>query len=179
AHRDYLASKPELIRDFMRSMKLSNFLRAFYEDTDFINKEKFISILGHGLSTVSVDVLSVIKAIDVDPGAHNAWDLFKARKQAMEALPDYQALHIDEISDQMLDFILGRSSAPGSNHLAERLRIYLAERAESGDVDQLLALTATSPDEFYQVFSTASRYVENGELKEFLKLIRRGLSESR
>ncbi|HCM41408.1 MAG TPA: hypothetical protein DIS93_15735 [Bdellovibrionales bacterium] len=176
-HQEYLGQNTAKMNSLVRSTAVRDFLKNFAEDQNLENKNLFALWSQSFLNQpqVAVDGISILQAIDSDPQARAGWNEFLTRRDQILASPDYQKLNLTEALAPVFDFFQEKSSDPDSTATARRLRLYLADQLEQGTLDQLFVLAASNPAEFYQVLKIPSRAVENGELQDFLRMVRRTL----
>jgi hypothetical protein len=184
-HYDFLAANADLAADVLKSRQLSRSVRAFYEDPTNADKVRFSNLLVDVLEDDHRvdDLLTLAQAVNDDAGAHDGWNLFRDRMDAMTRQDGYQQLDLSEIGKDVLHFF-EEVPSPAQPQTAADLREYLGRvlashggGASPGEIEELLDLAARKPDQVYQVLEMLSHYTENGELKDFVKLARRSLSE--
>lgn len=179
--RDYLLKYPARIEELLRSRDSAYFIRALWEDGGVGQKGMLSDLLQSVLMDPQngLDALTIVKTLDLDPGAHQSWDWFVQRKDALMGQPDYQPLkpHIKRIGRQLVDFFEERSANPDARRAARDVRRKFAERLQQRDFEQLLVLAKENPNEFYRVLTMVSRRNTSGDLREIFQLLSRGLSE--
>jgi hypothetical protein len=175
----YFAKHSDVVQDLLRSADSSYLTRALYEDQDLETKARFASVLRDAFDQPrnALDAMSLAKAIDDDAGAKSSLDHMKERWDALALTQQYKDLKLEESGRQALEFFEELDSDPAARSTAARLRTYLAERLEQGDLDQLFGLASRNPDGLHRVLETASHHVEDGELKTFFARARRALQE--
>jgi hypothetical protein len=185
-YRDYLTRHSDKLESALRSRGVSLFMRALYEDRDQSRKEMIGSLLRDTLGEPQhgLDLLGILKSVDMDAKASAAWDLFEGRMDVMTALDAYKDLDLKAIAKDLLHFF-EETPESGDPATAVRIREYTAERLSSkqggqrpGDIEDMLRLGAEKPDGFYQVLRTFGHYSENGELRDFVDLARRSLEDA-
>lgn len=180
-HGKFLLRHGDELRKLLASKRASYFARALYEDGNLEAKYRLADVLRDALSDRSrgIDAVSLLRSVKEDPKATRSWERFSLRLEALQSSPDYAQLRVDEIIEEILRFFENQSEDPVGPELALRLRLFLAERLDSRDLDQFLLLARDKPNEFYRVLRTLSREVENGDLKDLFRLARRSLSNPR
>lgn len=175
----YLTQHTEKVQDLLRSKDSAYLIRALYEDTDAESKARLGDLMRDALGDPrrGLDGMALLKAIDEDEGAKRAWDLLIDRWDLLAATPEYKALRLDEVSREMLDFLEENIADAAGRSAAKRLRTYVAERLEQGDLDQLLLLARRNPDGFYRILTMLSTHIQDDELEGFLLRARRALGD--
>jgi hypothetical protein len=185
---DFLIAHADLLGDVLRSARVSYLVRAFGDDNsaDTQSERALVKqIIGSALndSTLGVDLLAVAKNVDADAAAKNSWDLFNSRLTALEATSDFKSLNLSQIETEILDYLSGKT--PDASQSASRLIQYTAERLQSkgglshpGDLEDYLILARDKPDDFNRVLETLGHYNDNGDIQNFLMLVRRSLSSA-
>jgi hypothetical protein len=167
------------------SSNMAQLTRALYEDTDLTTEGKLAGLLSSALvdpttnqPRVPRDFMVILNQIDQDPAAAPAWDLFRARETALFALPAYAPYLpvMSQLGTDTLHFFEETSSDPNEVAAARKVRLFLARRLVSGDLNDWLQLAAQDPNKFYQLLEGLSQYIQNGELGDFFAMIRRSLS---
>jgi hypothetical protein len=178
-YRPYLTSHSDKVRTLLRSADASYLTRALYEDQEWDAKTRLGSVMRDALADPSrgLDLMQLLKSVDDAPAAKRAWDLLSGRWDAMQASPDYKALNLSDALRPVLNFIEERGDPAGLS-ASRRLKIYAAERMESGEFDQLLLAARRDPEALYRVLQTAATHTQDGELKDFFKMVRRSLGEA-
>jgi hypothetical protein len=177
---DFLARNADLLQDLFRSGDTSRFVRALYEDdANEHGKSALATLLRGALANPKggLDGMKLVQAVTDNGDAKEALKKFYDRREALLALPEYQALRTDRLARPMLDFIEQRGSDPNARAAARRLLDYLAERLERQDLDQLLVLAAKDPNGFYQVMETLGHHIDDGDLPMFFQEARDALSD--
>lgn len=176
-HRDFLLANAPKIRTLLVNADASYFTRSLYEHPDADGKQHLADLLRDALSDPAraVDLFTLVKLISLDNDTNKHWDRFWNRADALRATSAYQNLRIGEITRQILDFLEEKSADPAGVAAAQRLRVYTAERLESRELDPFLFGAGQNPNEFYQVLSTFSHEIENGDIRRLLELARRSL----
>jgi len=176
-HQTYLGQHTSKLKPLARSQNLSKLLKALIEDPDSETKRTFAlfvqTLLNH--TDIAVDGVSVLQAVDSDPKATAAWEEFVSRKDQLLASAEYLKLNLTEALDPIWDFFEEKNSDEQAAETAHKLRLYLAQELERGNLDQFLVLAAQNPAEFYQVLKVPGSSFQKGELQEFLRLVRRNL----
>ena len=181
-HRDFLVAHPEYIGNFLRSHKLALAARALYEDQDLVSKKTLGTLLQDTLDdpSVAADALAVLEAIVGDDKAFRGWNLFWNRSETVLAMPEYKNLKTGDLLTEALHFF-EEVPAPGQPQAALEIRQFLAAHLnDAADpnqlfVEQYLALAARDPDRFYALPFVFGEYIENGQLKDFLGMMRRSV----
>jgi len=126
-----------------------------------------------------LDLMGLLQAVDADPKGSQAWDDFRANWNTLDQLAEYRALHISDLGRDALNFLEARSrdgapyppdQAALTHKLLQTVAILLS-RDNTELTDQLLALAARKPDEFYGMLDSISQLIQNGELPRLLDLI--------
>ncbi|MGK5084464.1 hypothetical protein WDW37_14310 [Bdellovibrionota bacterium FG-1] len=179
AHLSYLAQNTDKIEGLLRSKKIADLMRALYEDTDQPTKEHLGDLIREFFeeSTLAVDGLNVLRAVDEDTqGAREAWQEVNARWGILTSLPEYGALGLDRLGRGALDFFEERDPDPMAKITALKIRLYLAERLEKGELDQFFLLGRRNPEGVMGIFKTLSSHIQDGELGAFFSEARRALN---
>jgi hypothetical protein len=196
----FLEANVHVLRDLLRWRGPARYLRGFYDNEEWRHKEIFGHLIYEVLddSQKALDAAKVLKAAYEDPLTSASWGVFWDRYEAFKdsndhrkepfinALEDVYNYFRDERRDCQAALRLGSS---GEELVACKVRAFLAERIETGDLDQLINLIAghySSPKEcdshenqvscgarqFHEVLKTFSKYIENGQLEDFFRLAR-------
>lgn len=183
---DYLREHSEQLESVFRAKKPSLLIRALYEDRSEEyrrDKREVANLIRDTLNEPNhaLDILAMVKAMDLDPVSHGAIDLFDQRREKIEEDPEYQKLNTGDLARDLVDFFQETSTDP-QKQTALKVRMYLADRLHSrdgnaGDVEELISLVQSKPDGFYQVLEAVSENIQNRELERFVELARRSISE--
>ncbi len=178
---DFLLKHADVLDDLLSSENVRQVLRAYFEDGTNPLKLKFKAVTDAALGEPGLvtDTLNAIQPMIESP----KWDLFKARRDALQANPAYKALDFKGIKRGLLDLIEERSTDPQGVLFDKKTRLFVAEQLESGEFDKLLWMAAQkskdNPDGFYHLLETfasaAGTQEKPGDLMDFFGFIRRGL----
>ncbi|MGK5089109.1 hypothetical protein WDW86_16250 [Bdellovibrionota bacterium FG-2] len=174
---DFLNAHTDKISTLLRSERVSNLARVIYEDPDDISKGNLARLGADALADPvrGLQLMSLVQALEDTPGAMDAWDLFVSRWDAIQELPEFKKLDVDALAKQMLHFIEEKDLSLVERELALKVRFFVAQKMDVGQLDQFLLLARKDPNEFYRVLETLSRVIKNGEVKEFIGTARRAL----
>lgn|GEM_PF-2805956 len=184
-HYASLARNASLVQDLLSAPRAAWLARALWEDDDQDSKRQFAVLARDAVDDPSrgVDLVSILTAMEADPVSHASWKVFKKRLDGMQESAAYKNLNLSAILRDILHFFEERPAVQ-QPETALRVREFMAKLLTSkgngrapGDAEEMILLMSRKPDDFYQVLETYSHYTENGELKEFIKLARRSLSE--
>ena len=194
---EFLTGHAELVHDALRSKEGAYFMRALYEDPETDRRE----ILGGFLRDLSskpglaLDAMKILVAVDSQPEAKKAIDLYHSRMDQVQASSAYQRLEIGALGKDMLHFFEGspedspetsNSQADVQKQTADTLRRFFAARIHTppgapgeslkpGELEEFLLLAARKPDDFYQIFAGISDLTQSPSFTDFVKLAQRSL----
>ena len=181
---DYFLKNSGTILKYLSSPESAGMVRALAEqDPQTPGRSEFFRLLvdvlaipaTNGDRLLVLDFMDILLIVD-RPENEARWGLFKRRLEALD-LTDYSKLKMDEIFENALEFFKEEPSTrlPGSPQSALKVRQYLADRLENGDSFQFMVMIKNDPERFLKMLSALSKYVENGEIKEFFSQLRRGV----
>jgi hypothetical protein len=175
----YVAAHAEKAISAMGSAESAWFGRALYVDKASPGKAALANLAVSALEEpgLASGALDLFRTLDEDPQAEKALNDFKARWDVMTASKSYKSLHTDQLSRPVLDFFEDRIKDPRAVETEHAVRRYLADHLESGEFDQILVLIAQNPARFENLLDTSSKYVKNGELKDFFAYLRQSMSK--
>jgi hypothetical protein len=125
------------------------------------------------------NLLALAQNIDQDPVASGSLSTLENRWTEFQSSQAYQTLQLAPIGRQVLDFFEEKPSSDPRQPAAERaLREYLAQRMESGDVDQLIQFMGTNPQQSELLLETTGSYLANGDLEGFFDFLHRALEQN-
>lgn len=196
-HHSYLTRHPLFFGKMFKSDTLSYGLRSLYEDTQVAQKKKLSAFLTNLLQNPFTfsEALSVADRIDQHPQASASWNRLDDQIQAVLDHPDFQRLHIGDLADELIDYLLSEEEPQQS--VSRKVREFVAEvlvadpREAVSPVERLLGLVAgrydpdslcflrqtCGPERFYGTLRTLSTYIQNGELEKFLQKLERSVAD--
>jgi hypothetical protein len=140
-----------------------------------------------GVTPLPVHAVSLLTLLLEDAQAWDALLQIVDKMSLISNRPAYQGLGLSSYGDEFLDFIEGKSSHTSiraSQKFAQKLRGQVAGLFDSGGdnssniMNEFLIFAYHNPESVAQLLNVFSQSVENGQLLEFLKVIRRSLPES-
>ena len=182
-HLDYLIEESEkpkdqnLVSDLIRSPDISSFLRASSESTDATGRGRFADFLQGALSdpSLGVDAVTVFKSIRQDAVAKDALTKVQTAYDRLKSEPSYQQLNPGDLYRDAMDFLEdGSPGDPRAPLTSRRVREYLAERLETGDLEQILVLIQRDPDRFEKIIESANPYMDS-QVRDLFTTVRLGL----
>jgi len=130
--------------------------------TDFLSHPELIS-----------NALGVLKAIDSNPNSRESIKTIETRWDEFRQSAEYRSLQLGELKTELADYF---EEGPGMSakqvEAARALRVYLAQRLENGDVDDILRSFASSPERSEQTFETLAHYIDSGSITDFFAFVR-------
>ncbi len=179
SHRSQVAKLIPDLFGMLGSDSTGEVIRAFSESGANAELERIASLL---LAQQADGALLAVEgmrlaAIALEPKNQAQWSAFKERLDRVSSIPEYSNLRPGEFASEWMDFFTEEDRS--SSQAARELRQYLADRCETGGPSALLGWMAEDPDGVRRMLSTVGKSSLNGELKEFLRMLRRALPDPR
>jgi hypothetical protein len=191
-YRVFLTQHVHLFKDLITSKQIPAFLRSLYEEPSGDRHRRISNLLrgfllddtGRQDSNRVKNGVEIFKRIYENDEATRSLTQFRDRVDAVSNLPAYRDLRVADTIRPVLRFLEQRADERAivptleEVSLANKFRFLGAKTLEEGDLDQFLSMIGRNPDNFNHVLGTASYYVNTGNLENFLKVVRRSLSET-
>ncbi len=193
-NRPFFTQNADLLKDLFSSSAVPAFFRTLYENPDEERRKRIGTFIRKFLLDQSgrpgshrlkngVEILKNIYEVDE---VKQAFREFQSRIELLMKDPDYlefkpkwyAALRpilrlLEERPDEP-----GRVLSPVETPLAKKIRLFGSHLLSEGSVDQWLSLMGRNPVAFNQLLETFSRYGVSEDFENFLKIVRRSLSET-
>lgn len=179
SHRSQVKTLLSALFEMLASDETGGMIRAFGESEPNADLERVASLLlsqqaDGGLLAVEAMKLA---SIALEPKNRALWSAFDERLERVASIPEYAALKPGEFASELAAFFSEEDSS--SAQAARELRQYLADRCEDGGATRLLGWVGEDPDGVRRMLSTVGKTSLNGELKDFLRMLRRALPDPR
>jgi len=192
----FLKTQTPLLKDALTSKRASEILQATYElgnEDQKILLRNFLADLLQDTSSGRPSVsrvqngMEIFKAIYETPAAKAGWQNFNQNSRKLLDSDAYKALKAGDALRPVLNFLEQRNPAQSTvtlsrdeKELSDKLRKSGAKMLREKQLEAYLLLSKNHPTEFYAALQTLSRVIgegTHGDLKDFLKMVRRSLSE--
>jgi hypothetical protein len=184
----FLASPTvDFLPQLLSSAPVARFLETLYEET---KSEEVSESLGRVLKGFAAQQrmthgVQVMKAMYEDDSPRNALHLLTERIPIFLESRECKALDLERLFESFLELLEERNLSPSTAYLQKsaftKLRTSFSSALKDGSLDRVLWLAKDDPEQFKKMLRVLNQYLgsnHRGEIKDFVDLVLRGLSES-
>jgi hypothetical protein len=170
-----ISSHSDSIAEKTADLNIAWLARAYFVDKEAAGKTALTQVASEALKdpVLLKDALNLFQTLTDNPEIKKDWDAFHAKLNSMEALSSFKQINTTALNRDLLSFFEQRNTSFEDNQTEKAIRLFAADHLESGDLDRVLELVAKDPTHFEKLLDTLSKYVKNGQLKNFFSYLRR------